>query len=148
MDQSQKQKLMTQILIGSAWIDRSLEPQERLYLQKVLERYHLGHDAELLALLNKPTPVETTEKLLIEYFRQSTNDERIQLLADIGKILIADDTVSDVEHDLLDEYHELMARMPTHESPEISMTAEIAKAARQIGSFVIDLVHQVNHKPQ
>lgn len=143
MDQSKKQKLITQILIGSAWIDRSLEPEEKTYLQKILERYDLGRNDELLALLNEPIPVKTTEQWLVEYFKHSSGEERMQLLADIGKVLIADDTVSDVEHDLLDAYHALMAKIPSREAADMSVTDEIGKAVRQISSFVIDVINQV-----
>ena len=146
MDQSQKQKLITQILIGSAWIDRNLKPEEKIYLQTVLERYDLGQDNELLALLNEPTPVKTTEQWLVEYFKHSSKDERMQLLADIGNVLIADNIVSDIEHDLLDDYHELMAKMPAREFPDSSVTDEIGKAARHIGSFVIEMINQFQNQ--
>ncbi len=152
MDQSQKQKLMTQILVGSAWIDRRLEPEEKDYLKTVLDRYGLGKDAELLAMLHQPTPATTTEKWLVQYLKESSDDERMQLLANIGKVLIADDTVSDIEHDLLDEYHELMARIPAKETEaggrDVSLTEEIGQAARHIGSFVVDLINRFKDHPK
>ncbi len=152
MDQSQKQKLMTKILVGSAWIDRKLEPAEKDYLQTVLDRYGLGKDAELSAMLHQPTPVSTTEKWLVQYLKDSSSEERMQLLANIGKVLIADDTVSDIEHDLLDEYHELMARIPAKETEsgrrDVSLTEEIGQAARHIGSFVVDLINRFKEHPK
>ena len=142
MDQTQKQKLMTQILIGSAWIDRTLAPEEKSFLQQVLERYGLGHDEEVMDLLAEPTPVADTEKRLVTYFKNSSEDERMQLLADIGKVLIADDEVTDLEHDLLDDYHALMAKIPARSSTdEPSITEEIGQAVRQVGSFVVDLLN-------
>ena len=142
MDQSQKQKLMTQILIGSAWIDRTLAPEEKSYLQKVLDRYGLGHDQELLDLLAEPTPTADTEQRLVKYFQNSSDEERMRLLADMGKVLMADDEVTDIEHDLLDDYHALMAKIPARSSSdEPSITEEIGQAVRQVSSFVVDLLN-------
>ena len=147
MDQIEKQKLMTQILIGSAWIDHTLAPSEKQYLETILDRYDLGQDQEIQQLLSEPTPAKTTEKWLVQYLRHATNDERMQLLAKIGNVLIADDTVSDVEHDLLDDYHDLMARISpqTDGDSDISVTEEIGKAAQKIGEFVIDAINRVAH---
>ena len=153
MDQSQKQKLIAQILVGSAWIDRHLEPEERTYLQTFLDRHGFGHDQDLTAMLIEPIPVQDTERRLVQYLKAATNDERMQLLAHIGKVLIADDTVSEIEHDLLDEYHELMARIPAQPDPQPSVSdavesvpEEIGKAARHIGSFVVDLINRFKNE--
>ena len=133
---------MTQILIGSAWIDRTLAPEEKSYLQKVLDRYGLGHDQELLDLLAEPTPTADTEQRLVKYFHNSSDEERMRLLADMGKVLMADDEVTDIEHDLLDDYHALMAKIPARSSSdEPSITEEIGQAVRQVSSFVVDLLN-------
>jgi hypothetical protein len=114
MDIDRQHRLALKILIGSAWVDQHLEPEEIQYLGTLIRRYQLDHDQELLALLQFPVPPEQTERWMIAYFQDTTNAERLKLLADMGRILIADDVVTDQEHDLLDDYHELMARIPAH----------------------------------
>ena len=114
MDVERQHKLTLKILIGSAWADRQLEPEEIQYLGTLLRRYQLDRDPELLVLLEQPVPLEQTERWMIAYLQNTTNEERLKLLADMGRILIADNVVTGREHDLLDEYHELMARIPAH----------------------------------
>ncbi|NCJ05243.1 TerB family tellurite resistance protein [Synechococcales cyanobacterium C] len=129
MDTDYQHRLSVKILIGSAWADRHLEPAEARYLQSILERYHLDRDKELLALLSVQVPLQQTELWMVEYLRDATEPERRELLAKIGRLLIADEVVSDREHDLLDDYHELMAKIPPH-------PAETPSLAQTIGQFV------------
>lgn len=139
-------RLMLQILIGSAWVDHRLSKPEITYLQGVLERYHLSHDPALQALLTTAVPLEQTERWIIAFFQQASNPERLKLLATIGQLLIADDQVSDLEHDLIDEYHVLMARIPDHpDHPDYP--EQVAHVIQTIGQYVkqtlTGLVHRV-----
>jgi len=123
------QRLTLQILIGSAWVDHTLSEPEVTYLKEVLARYNLIEDAELQALLKDPIPTPQTERWMVEFLKQTSQEERLKLLAAIGNLLIADDVVSDIEHDLLDEYHALMAKIP--DDP-----AHITNLVRNLGSYV------------
>ncbi len=114
MDTKEQQKLLLKILIGAAWVDRNLEPQEIDYLQQLLQQYNLHSDSELQQLLEQPVPIAQTEFWIIDYLEESTNTERMQLLSAIASLLMADENVSEIEHDLLDEYYDLMARIPPH----------------------------------
>ena len=158
MEKAEKHKLILKILIGAAWADRHLEPEEVKFLEQILERYDLKGDRELISLLKLPVGIQTTETWVAEYFRITTQDERMQLLANIGKVLIADDHVSDIEHDFLDDYHELMAYIPAQPGsspspgPEVKtvrvepqppegagtggFVAEAKKVVQHIGQFV------------
>lgn len=123
------QRLTLQILIGSAWVDHTLSEPEVTYLKKVLDRYHLTQDTELQTLLKEPVTPQQTERWIVEFLRQTNQEERLKLLAAIGNLLIADDVVSEIEHDLLDEYHDLMAKIP--DDPN-----HITNLVRNIGSYV------------
>lgn len=126
---TEHQRLTLQILIGSAWVDHTLSEPEVTHLQQVLERYHLSQDEALQALLKEPVSSQQTERWIVEFFQNTQQEERLQLLAAIGNLLIADEVVSDIEHDLLDEYHDLMAKIP--DEPD-----HIANLARNIGHYV------------
>jgi hypothetical protein len=135
MDSAHHQHLMLKILIGSAWVDRHLVPEEVSYLKTVLSRFHLDRDAELQALLHAPVDLPQTEQWLVSYLRDSPDSERLKLLAAIGNLLIADDDVSDIEHDLLDEFHSLMANIPSPPEPLSHREEHGPKILEQIGKF-------------
>jgi hypothetical protein len=136
METAQHQRLMLNILIGSAWIDQHLVPEEVTYLHKVLSRFHLEHDVDLQTLLKTPVELSQTEGWLIAYLKDSPDSERLKLLAAIGNLLISDNEVSDIEHDLLDEFHELMASIPSPVEPLSSSVGDWApKILQQIGQF-------------
>jgi hypothetical protein len=136
MDLAHQHKLMLKILIGSAWIDRHLESEEVNYLSKVLTRFNLDHDSELQALLKMAVPVEQTERWLVAYLKDTPETERLKLLAAVGNLLISDQEVSDVEHDLLDEFHELMASIPAPPESSVSPSTNAApRLLKQIGQF-------------
>ncbi|MGB8699605.1 MAG: TerB family tellurite resistance protein [Thermosynechococcaceae cyanobacterium] len=144
------QKLMLKILIGSAWADRHVEPEEVAYLGNVLLRFHLDHDAELQALLRSPVPIEQTELWLIDYLKDASDTERLKLLAAIGNLLMSDHVVSSIEHDLLDEFHDLMNRIPPTPEPESPhyVSAIAPTLAQRVGQFfrrVMEIAHQATH---
>jgi uncharacterized tellurite resistance protein B-like protein len=136
MEPQYQHQLMLKIVIGSAWVDGHLEPSEVDYLQTLLERYQLTHDAQLLALLEEPVSVRQTESWMVEYLANTTQQERQRLLSAIGKLVIADDTVLPPEHTLLDDYYTLMAQIPAH--PEQTPTL-----VETVGSFVRKAVKAV-----
>lgn len=128
-----------QILIGSAWADHDLNSAEKVYLQKVLARYHLSHDSELQTLLEAPVSPQQTERWIVTFLRENHQEERLTLLAKIGELLIADDIVSDVEHDLLDEYHDLMAKIS--DNPDY-----VGTLAQNIGHYVHKVLENLVRK--
>ncbi|WP_404786187.1 TerB family tellurite resistance protein [Altericista sp. CCNU0014] len=134
-DSAHHQHLMLKILIGSAWVDRHLVPAEVTYLNKVLARYHQAHDPELQALLSHPVSLGQTEGWLVDYLKDSPDSERLKLLAAIGNLLISDDKVSDIEHDLLDEFHTLMAKIPSPPEPLFDIKEHSPTILQQLGKF-------------
>ncbi|HEY9828107.1 MAG TPA: hypothetical protein V6D19_21935 [Stenomitos sp.] len=139
------QQLMLKILIGSAWIDQHLEPEEIDYLKRLLSRFHLDHETELQDLLKIPVPAEQTERWLVAYLKDSPDSERLKLLAAIGNLLISDHVVSSIEHDLLDEFHELMAIIPAPSEP-VPPIHEIAPTlASKVGQFLRRVMSAATH---
>jgi hypothetical protein len=135
MDIGVQHKLMLKILIGSAWADRHLEPEEIRYLETVLERYHLQKDPELRSLLKVPVSLEQTELWILSYLQDTTETERLKLLAAIGNLLISDHVVSSVEHELLDDFHDIMASVPAQAEPASPIDTIAPSIAQQLGKF-------------
>lgn len=52
-DQKNTAKQLLKILIGAAWIDGQIQPEERQYLQKTAQKHNLGEDPEIRPLLNE-----------------------------------------------------------------------------------------------
>lgn len=127
-----KQNRLLKIVIGAAWCDRHLDPAEVEHLQQLLQQYHLHLDSELQPLLEQPVPLEQTELWLVEYLQDSTDTERQRLLSEIASMLIADENVSDIEHDLLDEYYELMARIPPHPESTSTLTPTLGRFVKRL----------------
>ncbi len=136
MESVEHKKLLLKIVIGAAWIDRHLAPEEIEYLQKLLQQYHLHIDSELQQLLQQQIPFEQTENWIIEYLEDTTDKERLRLLSAIANMVMADENVSKIEHQLLDEYYELMARIPAH--PEA-----MPNVVQTVSRFVQRLIHSV-----
>jgi hypothetical protein len=150
MDTTTQHKLMLKILIGSAWADRHLESEEIRYLETVIERYGLQKEQDLRSLLTAPVSLEQTELWIATYLKDATETERFRLLATIGNLLISDHVVSSVEHDLLDDFHDLMASIPTQ--PESERKGTVGEGApgiaQQLGKFfrrVADTVQHLTH---
>ena len=130
--ESQHQQQILKIAIGSAWADRHLEPQEVEYLQSLFQRYHLSHNSQMQALLKTRVPLAQTERWIVDYLSDTTETERLKLLATIGNVLVADDSFSETDHDLLDEYYTLMAEIPPHPEGTSTLVQTIGQFARKV----------------
>jgi uncharacterized membrane protein YebE (DUF533 family) len=134
-----RQKQLMQIVIGSAWVDGQIEPREAEYLAKLLDHYRLTQDKDLQRSLSTPVPIQQTEKWMRDYLFGTTEAERQRALVAIAKLMIIDETVSDTEHQLLDDYYELMAQFPPLPdiAPIVTSVGKFVKqAAEAIGRFV------------
>jgi uncharacterized tellurite resistance protein B-like protein len=136
MDPDSQHHQLLKIVCGSAWVDGHLEPAEVKYLELLQKRYHLIQDPELRDLLHHPVSLQQTEQWMVDYLRDATDQERMQLLGSIGNLLIADQEVSEEEHRLLDDYYTLMSSIPPH--PE--STPVVIKT---LGGFVKRVVKSV-----
>lgn len=136
MDVETQHQQILKIAIGSAWADHYLEPGEVEYLQTLSMLYPISYTSDLQALLKTPVPLEQTERWILEYLSDATETERLKLLAAIGNVLIADNDVSETDHDLLDEYHTLMAKIP----PRPEATSNIVQT---VGQYVRKVIRSV-----
>ncbi|WP_017327769.1 TerB family tellurite resistance protein [Synechococcus sp. PCC 7336] len=139
MDSSAQHHLTLKILIGSAWADGVLKPEEEEYLAVLLQRYGEEYDRELKHLLAKPVSLQLTERWMTEYLYDSTAEERQQLLGAIGTMMFADRNISEEEHLLLDDFHAMMADIPAH--------AEAPELVKSIGRFVKSAIGKVTGHP-
>lgn len=142
MKEQHQHQLMLKIIIGSAWADGHLEPAEEQYLQTLLERYHLTNVPKLKTLLDKPVELAQTERWMAQYLTGANQTQRRSLLAAIGKMVIADDTVTQQEHRLLDDYYLLMAKVPPipEQTPRDEQTPKLVKT---LGQFVRQVVKKL-----
>jgi len=65
--------------------------------------------------------------------------ERQRLLAAIGKLVIADDTVLPQEHALLDDYYALIAKIPARPEKHHLQVETVGKFVRKVARTVRDL---------
>lgn len=105
----------------------------------MLARYQLSHAPDLLALLEEPVSLGQTERWMVEYLADTTETERQRLLAAIGKLVIADDTVLPQEHTLLDDYYTLMAEIPAHPEETPTVVGTVGKFVRKVARTVRNL---------
>jgi uncharacterized membrane protein YebE (DUF533 family) len=135
-----RHKELMQIIIGAAWVDGELDSSEIQYLTRLLERYGLSHDRDLQALLTSPVSMRQTELWIADYLQDTTETERQSALAAIAKLMIIDDQVSEIEHQLLDDFYEFMAAIPPHSETIQTVVESVGKffrsAVKTIDRFV------------
>ena len=105
---SKKDKKMKQtlkILIGAAWIDGVIQPEERDYLRRVAQDFQLADDPEIKPLLSELRPIQPVEcyQWLQEYFGQYPSEEDYrQLLEQISGLVYSDGYVDMREAKLIE----------------------------------------------
>lgn len=104
MEMQSKTKKLVQILIGAAWIDGKIQPQERKYLHQIAQKEGIAEDPELRPWLYEFRPVVPTEchTWVREYLgpRPSSEDCR-QLIEAISALLYSDGDIANEEAKLL-----------------------------------------------
>ncbi len=139
MEASHK-KLLMQIAIGCAWIDGHLYQSEIDYLTTLLKHYDLESDAQLRQLTATPISASQTERWMAEYLADTTEVERQEALAAIANLLIADNSVSESEHQLLDDFYVMMATIPPHPEATPTLVEITGKFARKLMQSLTNLV--------
>jgi hypothetical protein len=92
-----KMKQILKILIGAAWIDGIIQPEERAYLRRVARDFRLAEDPEIKPLLSELRPIQPVEcyQWLEEYFGDNPSEEDYQQLLEIISGLIYSDGYMD-----------------------------------------------------
>lgn len=101
---------LVKILIGTAWIDGAIQPEEREYLNRVAKEKGVADEAEIQPLLHEFTTVKPSE--CYEWVKQYLGDRPApedcqQLLEAISGLIYSDGTVAIEEANLLTELQAL-----------------------------------------
>jgi uncharacterized tellurite resistance protein B-like protein len=103
-------KLLMKILIGTAWIDGTIQPEERTYLNRVAQEKGIANEPELQPLLYEFRAVKPEEcyAWVKEYLGDRPTSEACQhLLEAISGLIYSDGTVAMAEAKLLNELQAL-----------------------------------------
>lgn len=100
-----KMKQILKIIIGAAWIDGVIQPEERTYLRRVAQDFQLEDDPEIRPLLSELRPIQPVEcyQWLEEYFGENHSAEDYsQLLEKISGLVYSDGYVDVREAKLIE----------------------------------------------
>lgn len=95
---------LVKILIGSAWLDGKIQPEERTYLNRIAQEKGVAQDPEIYPLLQGLRQVETAEcyQWVQEYLGNSPSTADYQnLLEAISGLIYSDSDVDTEEAKLL-----------------------------------------------
>ena len=101
---SQKNQKLLKILIGTAWIDGVIQPEERIYLRRIAQKFQLTENLEIKIFLSELKTVPATECYLWleEYFEQYPGVAEYQeLLEKVGGLIYCNGNVDIRETQLL-----------------------------------------------
>ncbi|MBF2064431.1 MAG: TerB family tellurite resistance protein [Calothrix sp. C42_A2020_038] len=103
-DSSVKKKV--KILVGAAWIDGIIQPEERQYLHKIAQDNDLADDPDIKPYLYELLSVKPTEfyNWVHEYLGENPSHEDCQnLIQDISGLIYSDGEVATEEAKLLNK---------------------------------------------
>lgn len=124
-------KTLLKILIGVAWIDGQIQPEERTYLHRVAAENGLENEPEIQPLLHEFRGVKPEEcyAWVNEYLgKHPTSDACQQLIEAISGLIYSDGMVDSAEAKLLTS---LQALDPTQVAPE-SGKSPVLTAIRRV----------------
>ncbi|MGK7931294.1 MAG: TerB family tellurite resistance protein [Microcystaceae cyanobacterium] len=110
MTQPNKQKQLLKILIGAAWIDGSIQEEERKFLRHMAQKYELIEDSEIKPLLSGLKPIQPSEcyQYLENYLGDNPTEEDYQdLLGNLSGLIYSDGDVQTQEAQLLTKLQDL-----------------------------------------
>ena len=94
---------LLKLLVGMAWIDGVLEPEEKNYINLVADRKGLSGDPEIEYLFSHPVPPEQCYEWLQAYLGQNPTNEKYQeLYENLNGLIASDGNVDAREADVLD----------------------------------------------
>jgi uncharacterized tellurite resistance protein B-like protein len=119
---------LLKILIGVAWIDGQIQPEEREYLHRIAKEKGLENAPELQPLLHESRPVKAAECYgwVHEYLGDQPTAEACQeLIESISGLIYSDGTVDTSEAKLLTDLQLLNTTYPPSESVKSSVLTAI-----------------------
>lgn len=109
------QRPILRLLIGAAWLDGDMQPEERSYLQGLLAKYQLSTDPEFQDLMSRQVPITPAifEQWLSAYLRQHPRREDVEaLLEQISSVIYADSHIDAREAAVLCEIEQELEHRP------------------------------------
>lgn len=103
MHTQSQNRLLIKILIGVAWLDAQIQPEERRFLVRVFQAHQLEGDADLQSLLDGKIAVTQAEceGWIQEYLGDRSIYDDDRLIEAISAIVYMDGDVADIEAKLL-----------------------------------------------
>jgi uncharacterized tellurite resistance protein B-like protein len=103
MNSQSQSQLLVKILIGVAWLDGKIEPEERQYLAKVATAHHLDEDTEIHPLLDGTRQVTAAEcqQWIQTYLGDRSIHDDEKLIEAISGLIYSDGDVATTEAQLL-----------------------------------------------
>jgi uncharacterized membrane protein YebE (DUF533 family) len=139
MENQQKKKQLMKILVGAAWIDGTIQPEEREYLRHKANVNGIVGDPEIQSFLSELVPIKPQQcyEWLANYLGENPSETAYQeLLEAISALIYSDSDVQVSEAQLLTK---LQLLDPAIESPHAAfdrLLLGIQKLYRQaIGQY-------------
>jgi hypothetical protein len=103
MNTEAQSRLLMKILIGIAWLDGAIQPEERKYLAKVAQAHQLDHDTEVEPLLTGAIAITSAEceQWVQEYLGDRSIHDDDGLIEAISGLIYSDGDVAIAEAKLL-----------------------------------------------
>ncbi|MEM8640903.1 MAG: TerB family tellurite resistance protein [Cyanobacteria bacterium P01_G01_bin.54] len=99
-------KALLKILMGAAWLDGVIQPEERQYLHTMAQTHHLDQDPEIKALLSEAQPIPPTTCMdwITHFLKQYGTEADYQtLLESLSALIYSDGDVQVEEAKVLTE---------------------------------------------
>lgn len=129
----QKTKALLKILIGAAWIDGEVQPEEREYLRTMAKAQQLEEDPEVRPLLFELVQVQPDQcyRWIEEYLGdRPSQDDYQSLLEAISALVYSDGSIEVEEAKLLNHLQELNEHSAHSGSPSQMILKSIQKLYR------------------
>ena len=127
-------KQLVKILIGAAWLDGKIQPEERTYLNRVAQEKGVAQDPEIYPLLHELRQVEATEcyQWMKDYLGNSPSTADYQnLLESISGLIYSDSDVDTEEAKLLTQLQSLEPKNDAPQPAHNAVIKEIQKLYRR-----------------
>jgi hypothetical protein len=125
---------LVKILIGAAWIDGKIQPEERQYLREIAQAKGLASDPEIKPWLYELVPVKQEEcyKWVKEYLGdRPTREDYEDLIEAISGLIYSDGDVAVEEARLLSQLEELSKSSGGNSEAQITLLKQIQKLYRR-----------------
>lgn len=133
MSEPTNTKTLLKVLIGAAWIDGTVQPEERKYLRQLAEKQGLQNDPELKPLLYELVQVKPEQCYAwIEDYLSNAPDSQAcnELLEAISGLVYSDGSVEVEEAKLLNRIQEIEAACATTKPTPKALLGSVQKIYR------------------